>query len=365
MPTSKTSDKPPAKGGAGKSLVLSIMNEEEIHLFIRPQRYRMVLSFLLGLVISIGLIIIAFFYYRSNQAKLAEDLRKSISEQLEAEFAENHPLTLVYVFAKDKKAGETISDTDLTAAEVPSGTVPADAVANLEEAVGLVVRCDIPANTVASKALFFNKEEYPDDLRVMEYTILNLPEKLENGNYLDVRVMFPNGLDYIVLSKKKVIDQTRGEVGQPDYIWLHLNEEEILRMSSAIVDASLIEGSILYAVTYVAPDIQKEAIKTYPANHEVLELIKANPNIVTKAVEALEERNREAFEERINKELKQAGKSEAFGDNTYAAQPVYAAPQSTSGEQGQQPQNEASSAQTQESQDAGGSSESVGLDGRL
>ena len=63
-------------------------------------------------------------------------------------------------------------------------------------------------------------------------------------------------------------------------------------MASAIVDASLVEGTVLYAVPYIAPDIQDEAIQTYPSNPEVQKLISENPNIVNKAVTELEIRNR-------------------------------------------------------------------------
>ena len=66
-----------------------------------------------------------------------------------------------------------------------------------------------------------------------------------------------------------MIDLWRDEGRRDNLIRLHMTEEEILRMSSAIVDASLVEGSIPYAVQYVAPDIQKGAAKTYPANLEV------------------------------------------------------------------------------------------------
>ena len=139
-----------------------------------------------------------------------------------------------------------------------------------------VMRCDITKHCRYQIADLF-EEDFPDDLRMMEYTVINLPNRLEEGSFIDVRIMFPNGLDYIILSKKKVIDHWREEGRQDSLIYLHMTEEEILRMSSAIVDASLVEGSSLYAVEYVAPDIEKTT-KTYPANLEVLELISINPS---------------------------------------------------------------------------------------
>lgn len=283
-------------------------------MFIKPRRFRMVLAFLLGLAISVVLLIGGYFYYRSNLAQLESEIRAQVTEETVEAFNEEHPMSLVYLFKTDKKAGETIADTDLVPAEVSVRAIPADVVLSPEEALGMVVRCDIAQNTMVTRSLLYTEEEYPDDLRMMEYTVINLSEKLETGSFVDVRIMFPNGLDYIVLTKKRVVDLQYDENGRPSLIRLHMTEEEILRMSSAIVDASLVEGAFLYAVQYVAPDIQKEAVKTYPANLEVLELISNNPNIVDRAVETPEVRNRTIFEQRMDQELVLSGKQAVYGE---------------------------------------------------
>jgi len=269
---------------------------------------------MLGLGISATVLIGGYFYYRSNLALLESEMKAKAMEEARQAFNEEYPMSLVYVFRQDKKAGEIIADTDLEPAEANTRIIPADAVMSVEEAVGMVMRCDITKNTVVTKAMFYSEEVFPDDLRLMEYSVISLPGNLEAGSFIDVRIMFPNGLDYIILSKKKVIDLRREENRRDDLIRLHMTEEEILRMSSAIVDASLVDGSILYAVQYVAPDIQKEAARTYPANLEVLELIKTNPNIVSKAIETLEVRNRLDFEKRIDQDLILSGRRGVFGE---------------------------------------------------
>jgi len=283
-------------------------------LFIRPRRFRIILAFMLGLGISATVLIGGYFYYRSNLALLESEMKAKAMEEARQAFNEEYPMSLVYVFRQDKKAGEIIADTDLEPAEANTRIIPADAVMSVEEAVGMVMRCDITKNTVVTKAMFYSEEVFPDDLRLMEYSVISLPGNLEAGSFIDVRIMFPNGLDYIILSKKKVIDLRREENRRDDLIRLHMTEEEILRMSSAIVDASLVDGSILYAVQYVAPDIQKEAARTYPANLEVLELIKTNPNIVSKAIETLEVRNRLDFEKRMDQDLILSGRRGVFGE---------------------------------------------------
>lgn len=290
-------------------------------MFIRPRRYRTIFTFLAGLGVSVALLTGGYFYYRANIAGIESELRTRIGEEVAKAFDESHPMSIVYVFSKDKQAGEIVADSDLMPAEIGVGAIPADAVLSPEAALGKAMRCNVAKNTVATASLLFSSEDYPDDLRLMEYTVVILPRKLDVGNFVDVRIMFPNGLDYIVLTKKEVIDRVNGENGQSSIIWMHMNEEEILRMSSAIVDAGMVDGSKLYAVTYVAPDIQDEAHKTYPVNNEVLELILSDPNIVEKAVETLEARIRAEFEEQMNRKLEFSGKHKVFdtGDGTVPA----------------------------------------------
>lgn len=74
-----------------------------------------------------------------------------------------------------------------------------------------------------------------------------------------------------------------------------MTEEEILSLSSAIVDAYLHKASI-YALTYVEPQFQTPAIATYPANSEVLKLLESDPNIVRRAEQELSRQVRSSLE---------------------------------------------------------------------
>ena len=216
-----------------------------------------------------------------------------------------------------QKAGEVLTDQDLIPAEISQDLFPADAITEPSSVMGKVIRCDISKNTALTCSLLYDEKDYPDDMRLVEYTAITIPQKLEPLEYADIRIMFPNGLDYIVLSKKQIKDIQRQSAENPkNIIWFHSNEEEILRMASAIVDANLVEGTKLYAVPYVAPEIQGEAVRTYPSNPEVLDLILQNPNIVKKAVTELEIRNRAMFEDRINKDFQNSGRNKVFSDNT-------------------------------------------------
>ena len=62
--------------------------------------------------------------------------------------------------------------------------------------------------------------------------------------------MLPNGQDFIVVSKKEVTIPVVGGTDSSDTLNVNLSEDEILHMSSAIVDAASLNGAKLYATKY-------------------------------------------------------------------------------------------------------------------
>lgn len=127
-------------------------------------------------------------------------------------------------------------------------------------------------------------KENTADVRIQEYNMIILPTQLEEGEHVDIRLRLPSGEDYIVLSKKH-IEQTNS-----DTIWIKVAEEEILTMSNAIVEAYIMQGSLLYATTYADAGMQNASTPTYIASQSVIELMNSDPNITVTAMNALSQR---------------------------------------------------------------------------
>ena len=113
---------------------------------------------------------------------------------------------------------------------------------------------------------------------------------LTTGDYVDLRLMLPTGQDYIVISKKEVEIPIVGGLESADTVWLKVGEDEILTISSAIVDAYRIPGSKLYMTKYTEAGMQKAATPTYITTPETRELINNDPNILKKAKDELRNR---------------------------------------------------------------------------
>lgn len=163
-----------------------------------------------------------------------------------------------------------------------------------QEDFGKFARNDIIPGIPAMKYMV-SEGKIEDDIREEEFNMFMLQSKLEKNKFIDIRIMFPNGEDFIVLSKKKIQDINIAQ----NTIWCWLDEREILTVSGAIVDAYINKGSKLYVVTYIEPSTQKESIPTYPANIDVMRLMNSDPNIVNKAKLYLAEQVRTALDSRL------------------------------------------------------------------
>ena len=159
------------------------------------------------------------------------------------------------------------------------------------DSVPIVAKVDMNANTLITTDLISRGDSVvQDDVRKQEYNVVILPIDLTTGDYIDIRLMLPNGQDFIVVSKKEVEIPVVGETDSLDTIWVNLSEDEILHMSSAIVDAAKINGAKLYATKYTEPGMQNAATPTYVVSAESSALLQSDPNVLENAMEAIRNR---------------------------------------------------------------------------
>lgn len=238
---------------------------------VNPMQRKARNSMLIGVIIGllVGCIGIAFFFLQATEYK------KQI-EEAEAK------TVVAYVLNKDIKSGMSVTMDDLEMVSASKDVIPTDAI--LEEAITpkTIAKIDLKQGLVLSKSMIHEADaKVTADLREQQYNMIVLPQYLEVDNYIDIRLMLPNGQDYIVVSKKRVKEITE------DTIWIDLYEQETLVMSNAIVEAYKMKGSKLYASIYVEPGNQANATPTYVPSAQVINLMNSDSNIVNEAKQEL------------------------------------------------------------------------------
>lgn len=244
-------------------------------------------SFLLGVFITmiIAAIVIAFLLYMMYKQKT------------ENEEIENDKIT-VYVLIKDVESGTNVATKtekggiltkELATVEVTRKAAPETAItaSNYSNVIteNSLFKIDLKSGTILSTDMIVeSSDKTQDDTREQEFNMIVLPSQLKEDDYVDIRLRLPSGQDYIVVSKKKILK------ADEITMWIKLTEDEILTLSNAIVEAYQIDGTLLYATTYVEPGIQQAASVTYIPTREVSQLINNNPNVVQTAKDELAKR---------------------------------------------------------------------------
>lgn len=252
---------------------------------MNPMQRRARNSFLTGMLVTLVVmaIVVVILLYRINQ--LNEDKEKLIALQQS-----------VYVAAEDIKSGGEVTMESLTSEIVQtsmdlSNALTANSFTEFDDETGeefmleYVSKVDIPKGAIITMDMVSEVgDEVKNDQRVQEYNMIVLPSELKNGDFVDIRIRFASGVDYVVVAKKKILQCTS------DTIWVKLSEDEILSLGCAIVDSYKSVGSKLYATTYVEAGLQEAATRTYSASSAVNQLIANDPNVLEDAKNALYER---------------------------------------------------------------------------
>lgn len=175
-----------------------------------------------------------------------------------------------YKLITEIKSGEEIDASKVEKVKVLAGNLPTDYVNGSIDVTGYKSKINLQAGTFLSASLLYTGEELENSARKVEYNMLTLPSTLKAGDYIDVRLTLPSGQNLIVLSKKQVKNI------QGTTITLYLTEDEILMMSSAIIESYIMKASNLSAYQYVQPGIQEASTPTYSVTTAVYQLIMSN-----------------------------------------------------------------------------------------
>lgn len=263
------------------------------------KRVKMLIRFLIAAGLLIVVAICAIFLMKNKI-----DEYKKQANKLQSEIAAN--TQTVYVVRNDRfdadgnmigiKAGDIITDIgDNANVMLQTIYTGLDAGAYITaENIGDTALIDIkPEEPVMTNMV--TKLEITQDMREYEISVADLMVDQQPNDYIDVRIMFPTGDDYLVLSKKQV----KNLVLNSSLFYTHMSEEEILRLASATIDAYTITGTKIYVTRYVEGNIQQAGTPDYLVKQETLDRLAKDPNVLTLAQNTMNLQARMSLESRL------------------------------------------------------------------
>ncbi len=255
---------------------------------------------LAGIPLLVGILILAF-----TQA----DLRQEVKTYKQK--AEHQTVGSAYCLRAGKESGDIIRESDLIriALAVEGEEAP---TTNPEDLVGKYCRTPLAKGSIVTEELLSQTKISGDDMRKNTFTQITYSNALSKGDYVDIRISFPTGEDYIVARHKQLLALGAGEE-EGSYLTFTVSEAELLRLASAFVDAGRYEGTSIYAIAYL-DSFQEMAQVTYPMNPQAYTLLGWDPNVAEPGgIEEAEISQEESFlRETLEKNLSAYIKEEAL-----------------------------------------------------
>lgn len=241
---------------------------------------------IVAIVVLLFLAIAGIAVYEYTQIKTLNENNAQLQTTI------NSNMQTVYVATVDIEKGSVITTDNVEMRTVYTGLAATNYITT--EDLGTTAIVDISADTPVMAAMV-TSIEVTNDLRDYEIASVNLATTQDVNDVIDVRITFPDGSDFIVLSEKTI-----NAIDLENCVFsTYLNEEEILRFTCAMVDAYTTTGARLYTTRYIESNIQESATPTYPVSEVVKELIASDPNVVSVASETLNTSARINLESRL------------------------------------------------------------------
>ena len=216
-----------------------------------------------------------FYFWNQNKNQISQNVAlTSQNSQIQAELNAIGALTTVYEVNTKVYSGNEVLETELVPVSVPTSTLAESSIEDISELVGKHYRVNISPGTIISRDMLMDefdgtKEKYP-----REVTFTSLPVSTTVGDYIDMRIMIPNGEEYVIFSHKQIkrlYDNT---------ITFFMSEEENAILNSVFQDVgNYSQFCIVYIMKYLEPGNDTDTVAFYPVQHEVENFIRFNPNI--------------------------------------------------------------------------------------
>ena len=246
---------------------------------VNPMQKKARNSFLLGMIIT--LIVCAIIGVILYIAVIGPENKAS---------KEKGTATKAYALNRDVKSGQEITADMLSPINTYSNLIPQNYIdstilTSVESGKKVVAKVDLYKNTILTASTVTTEENtVTKDVRTMEYNMLTLPINLTIGDYVDIRITFPDGQDFIVIAKKEIKNI------QGNTVTFDMSEADIVMLNSAIVESYIMKASNIYIAKYVEPGMQEKAANTYVPTAEVIRLIETDSNIISTAKNELTSR---------------------------------------------------------------------------
>ena len=226
------------------------------------------------LIAGIGIGIYMAMNYKGKFEKQVEQTKLVETQLLQKEQEKHQEVTYVkaYKYNADIPAGGLITEDLITEIQVPESVLNSDMMTDITK-IPAYSKYSVKSGDIIMNNFLMYDEYYSYKKFTREIMFEAVPLGLRAGDYVDIRMILPNGEIYNVLTHMRV------ELLSGTTISFRVSEEESMIIDSMYLDQATYNGYLLfYLVRYINPG-EDHSLAVYPIPTELEDHLRFNPNI--------------------------------------------------------------------------------------
>lgn len=228
-----------------------------------------------------------FYVYKSNVDSQIASQAEEI-ESLNVSLTEIGELVPAYVVVSDVVSGKPIEESDLELIEVPL-SMSTNLANDIDELTGKHFKIGLTTGTVVTTDCVY-EEIITSDMRYYDMMVDVVPIGLKPGAFVDVRIKFGTGADFIGVAHRQVA-KVNGNA-----IKLIVTEQDIHMFSTMLIENIIFNeklkdaegksldavGAYIYAIEYVDGGVQDKAGEYFAPSMLVQAIMQGDPNMLSR-----------------------------------------------------------------------------------
>ena len=223
----------------------------------------------LSVLLVIGSGVAIFTLYKKT--KTQEEQIEILTQQIQAMSMED--LVNVVVAKYPIKAGTIVDENSLQFRQWDRGSLSPNMITDMAVLKDKLWKIDVSVEGPIT-ADMVAKETYGPTDRVQLALVDAVTPSLQLGDYIDLRMVTPYGINYIVLPKKRV------NAIYDSGIEIIMSEAEQMIYSGLLIDQYMNPGTMVYTSKYLEPTLQKSTYSMYVPPQEILDYMAINANMI-------------------------------------------------------------------------------------
>lgn len=220
-------------------------------------------------ILVIASVVTIFTLYKKSKAQ--EEQIIVLTQQITDIAKED--LVNVVVAKTALKSGTTTDEKTLEFQQWDRKYLSENMITDINLAKDKLLKIDVSTGSPITADMLATEVYGPTD-RLQLVIVDALTPSLEVGDYIDLRMITPYGVNYVVMAKKRISNIYDSGVE------VVMSEAELMVYSGLLIDQYMNPGTMVYTSKYLDPTLQKSTYTMYVPPSDILDYMKVNANML-------------------------------------------------------------------------------------